>query len=176
MTHGSEGLPCRSAGRGAMPGGSGVRPGPPRLGHLDAPELPGGVAAGDTWPVHGGAQLGRPWHSENGAGRAGDSLHARRRSRGSANPKLMILVARLNRSVPYPPISLFQGMIGGKKLRLVEFMKNKALFLKVIQTLLKIKHLEKLRPACISWDTSLKGPTGVQLSLGHFWNFQIFGV
>lgn len=45
-------------------------------GHLDAPEVPGGVAAGDTRPAHGGAQLGRLWQSGtvgrvNGAGRAG---------------------------------------------------------------------------------------------------------
>lgn len=52
-------------------------------------------------------------------------------------------------------------------------MKNKVFFLKVIETSLKSKHLEKLRPACINWNTSLKGPIEEQLILGHFWNFQI---
>lgn len=52
-------------------------------------------------------------------------------------------------------------------------MKSKAFLLKLNQTSLEIKHLEKPRLACISWYTSLNGPIEewlislFQLYLGH---------
>lgn len=105
-----------------------MRLGHPGLGRLDAPEAPGGVAAGDTRPVHGGAQLGRSRGSATYR-RVGLGLSPRpegkQRQCESQAPDLSSKIEQ----VSFSPVSVFQGMLG-KQLRLVKLMKKKAFFSK----------------------------------------------
>lgn len=105
----------RSAGRGAGPGDSGLRPGRP--GHLDAPEAPGGVSAEDTRPAHGGAQLGRPWLSGTlgRVGRAGRGPRPRPEEKPrQCESRAHDLNSKIEQVCSLSLFSFFQGMIGVK--------------------------------------------------------------